>query len=175
MNLYALVTIIPRNPYEFAKIVKRLTVCNVRNLRANSADNNIHFKVENVDALIGCLEGFDEVFLTVDLRLRLKVLGDRLNELIAVLNAKRMPALYPYRIIAVISSGDYHLAIQRTSNRNIYLIRCLRAKNLDVVLSPSTFLLAGTLDTIKNDINRCSKLLSRALLQSNWLTNAVNG
>lgn len=167
MDLYILASIITRDPYEFTKIVKKLTSCEVKNLRANSVDNYINFEVNDIDVLFRCLEGFKEIFLTIDLRVYLEISSDKLNKLINLLNAKKMPLSYPYRIIAVISNGNYHLTIHRTSDKNAYLVRCLKAKNLDIVIPPSTFLFTGTLDTIRNDINRCIELLNKKLLQLN--------
>ncbi len=169
MGLHILASITTRNPYEFTKIVKKLTSCGVKNLRAISTDNYISFEVNDIDMLFRCLEEFKEIFLTIDLKAYLKISSDKLNEFISLLNAKKMPLSYPYRIIAIISNGNYHLAVHRTSDKNIYLARCLKVKNLDIILSPSSFLFTGTLNTIKNDIDKCVKLINKILLQLNTI------
>lgn len=159
--------ITPANHYEFTRIVRKLATCEVENLRASSADNYISFRVENTDVLIKCLEEFDKVFLTVDLRLRLTAPSSKLNEFIAMIGAEKMPVNHPYRIIAIVSSGDHNLIIQRTARKDTYIVRCLRTRNLDVVLPPSAFLITGTLGSIKNDVSRCYNLLNK--LYSSWL------
>jgi len=163
MIMRASIRIATRDHYEFTKTVKRLSICGAKNLRASSIDNYIYFEAEDLDRVFTCLEDFGKIFLTVDLKVYLRVSSDRLNELISSSNAKKMPMLYPYRIVAIVNNKDYHIAIQKTSNKNVYIARCIRATNPDIILSPSIFLFSGTMDAVKGEVRKCIELLNKVL------------
>lgn len=163
MIIRSSIRIATRDHYEFAKTVKRLSICGAKNLRASSIDNYIYFEAEDPDKVFMCLEELGKIFLTVDLKVYLRVSSDRLNELIGSSNAKKMPMLYPYRIVAVVNNKDYHIAIQKTSNKNVYIARCIKVANPDIILSPSTFLFSGTMDTVKGEVRKCIELLNKVL------------
>lgn len=110
-----------------------------------------------------CLDEFKGIFLTVDLKIFINTPEEKLHKFLTSFNVRRTYTLYPYKIIAVVDGKDYQLILQRTSNRNTYIIRCVKAKNVDIVLPPSAFLFIGSIDSIKNEINKCIETLNKVL------------
>uniref|UniRef100_A0A7C5UWC5 Uncharacterized protein n=1 Tax=Ignisphaera aggregans TaxID=334771 RepID=A0A7C5UWC5_9CREN len=168
MRLQASVSIAFKNTYEFTKVLKRLIQCGIKNIKADSINNYIHFELENINIkniniIFECLNEFKEIFLIADLKAYMNIPNSKLDDMIKTLNIRKMPLLYPYRIIAVINYNNYLLAIQKTSNRNVYLIRCIGGKNVDVVLPPSSLLFIGPIDTVRNEISRCTDILNSIL------------
>jgi hypothetical protein len=163
MKLQASVSIALKNTYEFTKVLKRLIQCGVKNIKADSISNYIRFELENINIVFECLNEFKEIFLIVDLKAYINIPNSKLDDMIKSLNLRKMPLLYPYRIIAVINYNNYLLAIQKTSNRNVYLIRCIGGKNVDVVLPPSSLLFIGSIDIVRNEVSKCINILNSVL------------
>ncbi len=163
MRLQASISIALKNTYEFTKVLKRLIQCGIKNIKADSINNYIRFELKNINIVFECLNEFKEIFLIVDLKAYINISNSRLDDMIKTLNLRKTPLLYPYRIIAVINYNNYLLAIQKTSNRNVYLIRCIGGKNIDVVLPPSSLLFIGSIDIVRNEISKCINILNSVL------------